>query len=61
MGLSLTCSAFSAAPIKVGGLFDLSGKAQNIGAPTRDVALMVIEKINRQGALARSSQDDSEY
>lgn len=36
-GLMLVGLAVSAAePIRIGGLFDLSGKAQHIGTPTKD-------------------------
>lgn len=38
-------------PIKIGGLFDLTGKAQNIGVATRDVAQMVVDRINKQGGV----------
>jgi branched-chain amino acid transport system substrate-binding protein len=49
----LTAVPFSqgAEPIRIGGLFDLSGKAQHIGTPTRDVAQMIIERINQKGGL----------
>ena len=38
-------------PIRIGGLFDLSGKAQHIGEPTRAVAQLVVDQINRQGGI----------
>jgi branched-chain amino acid transport system substrate-binding protein len=44
-------SASAAEPIRVGGLFDLSGKAQHIGGPTRDVAQMIVDRINKNGGL----------
>lgn len=37
--------------IKIGGLFDLSGKAQHIGAPTKEVAQMVVDRVNKQGGI----------
>ncbi len=37
--------------IKIGGLFDLSGKAQQIGAPTKEVAQMMVDRINKSGGL----------
>jgi branched-chain amino acid transport system substrate-binding protein len=43
--------AQAAEPIRIGGLFDLSGKAQHIGTPTRDVAQLVIERLNKGGGL----------
>lgn len=51
-GLMLIGLAVSAAePIRIGGLFDLSGKAQHIGTPTKDVAMMLIDRINKRGGL----------
>lgn len=41
----------AAEPIRIGGLFDLSGKAQHIGTPTRDVAQMITDRINKNGGL----------
>ena len=38
-------------PIKIGGLFDLTGTASNIGSVTRNVALMGIEEINKHGGV----------
>ncbi|MCX6905885.1 MAG: ABC transporter substrate-binding protein [Verrucomicrobia bacterium] len=35
----------------VGGLFDLSGKAQAIGVSTKDVAEMIVDRINKEGGL----------
>lgn len=46
-----TCAVLAAEPIKIGGLFDLSGKAQHIGAPTREVAQMMVDRINKNGGL----------
>ncbi|NIT42440.1 MAG: ABC transporter substrate-binding protein, partial [Gammaproteobacteria bacterium] len=39
----------AAEPIKIGGFFDLSGTAAFIGTPTKLVAEMVVEKINKEG------------
>jgi branched-chain amino acid transport system substrate-binding protein len=41
----------AAEPIKIGGLFDLSGKAQHIGGPTREVAQMMVDRLNQGGGL----------
>ena len=41
----------AAPPIKIGGLFDLTGKASNVGITTRDVANMIVERINRTGGV----------
>ena len=49
--LAVSVAAAAAPPIKVGGLFDLSGKAANIGQPTKDVAEMVIDRINKGGGI----------
>lgn len=50
--LSLIASgAFAAKEIKIGGLFALSGKASHIGIPTKQVANMVIENINKNGGI----------
>lgn len=52
LGLSLSLIGLSAAePIRLGGLFDLTGPAQQIGVPTKEVALMMVEKLNREGGL----------
>jgi branched-chain amino acid transport system substrate-binding protein len=38
-------------PIRIGGLFDLSGKAQSIGVSTKDVAQMIVDRLNKEGGL----------
>ncbi|MGA6927192.1 MAG: ABC transporter substrate-binding protein, partial [Desulfosarcina sp.] len=38
-------------PIKIGAFFDLSGPAAFIGTPTRLVADMVVDKINKAGGV----------
>jgi len=38
-------------PIKIGAFFDLSGPASFIGTPTKLVAEMVVEKINKEGGI----------
>jgi branched-chain amino acid transport system substrate-binding protein len=46
------CLAISAAePIRLGGLFDLTGPAQQIGVPTKEVALMMVARLNQEGGL----------
>ncbi len=37
--------------IKIGGLFDLTGKAQNVGVSTKEVAQMMVDRINKNGGL----------
>lgn len=43
--------ARSEEPIKVGAFFALSGPASSIGTPTKLVAQMVIDKINKDGGI----------
>ncbi len=38
-------------PVKIGAFFALSGPAASIGAPTKLVALMVVDKINKEGGI----------
>jgi branched-chain amino acid transport system substrate-binding protein len=42
---------FAAEPIKIGAFFALSGPGTNIGTPTKLVAEMVAEKINKEGGI----------
>jgi branched-chain amino acid transport system substrate-binding protein len=51
LAAGLAGAAVAAETIKIGGLFDLSGKAQAIGSVTKDVAQMVVERINKEGGL----------
>lgn len=46
-----TGTALAAEPIKLGAFFDLSGPAANIGTPTKLVAEMVVDKINKAGGV----------
>ncbi len=41
----------AAKEIKIGGLFALSGKAAHVGIPTKQVANMVVDDINRNGGI----------
>ncbi len=43
--------AWSAEPIKIGAFFALSGPAASIGTPTKLVAQMVVDKINKEGGI----------
>jgi len=43
--------ARSEEPIKVGAFFALSGPASSIGTPTKLVAQMVVDKINKEGGI----------
>ena len=43
--------ALAAEPIKIGAFFALSGPAANIGMPTKLVAQMVVDKINKEGGI----------
>ena len=38
-------------PIKIGAFFALSGPAATIGTPTKLVAQMVVDKINKEGGI----------
>ncbi|MDY0039772.1 MAG: ABC transporter substrate-binding protein [Desulforhabdus sp.] len=44
-------NASSQEPIKVGAFFALSGPASSIGTPTKLVAQMVVDKINKDGGV----------
>ncbi len=43
--------ALAAEPIRIGAFFALSGPAANIGTPTKLVAQMVVDKINKEGGI----------
>jgi branched-chain amino acid transport system substrate-binding protein len=43
--------SFAGEPIKIGAFFALSGPAANIGTPTKLVAQMVVDKINKEGGI----------
>ena len=43
--------SFAAEPIKIGAFFALSGPAANIGMPTKLVAQMAADKINKEGGI----------
>ena len=54
--LSMWCSmgvitARAEGPIKIGAFFALSGPAASIGTPTKLVAQMVVDKINKEGGI----------
>jgi len=54
VALVLCCAApaaFAGEPIKIGAFFALSGPAANIGTPTKLVAQMVVDKINKEGGI----------
>jgi branched-chain amino acid transport system substrate-binding protein len=44
-------TALAAEPIKIGAFFDLTGPAANIGTPTKLVAEMVVDKLNKAGGV----------
>jgi branched-chain amino acid transport system substrate-binding protein len=46
-----TAAAHAGEPIKIGAFFDLSGPASNIGTPTKLVADIVVDKINKEGGV----------
>jgi branched-chain amino acid transport system substrate-binding protein len=43
--------SFAGEPIKIGAFFGLSGPAASIGTPTKLVAQMVVDKINKEGGI----------
>jgi len=49
--LSICGHAAAADPIKIGCLFDLSGPAGHIGTPSKYVAEMAVEQINKEGGV----------
>lgn len=49
--LVFATSVFAAAPIKIGGLFSVTGPAAFLGEPERNSAKMVIEEINAAGGI----------
>jgi branched-chain amino acid transport system substrate-binding protein len=54
VALILCCvapAALAGEPIKIGAFFALSGPAANIGTPTKLVAQMVVDKINKEGGI----------
>ncbi len=44
-------SAVAAPPIKIGGLFSVTGPAAFLGEPERNTAQMVVEEINKAGGI----------
>ncbi len=44
-------TAFAQEPIKIGAFFALSGPAATIGTPTKLVAQMVVDRINKEGGI----------
>src|SRR5512147_2579912 len=54
VALALCCLASVSSagePVKIGAFFALSGPAANIGTPTKLVAQMVVDKINKEGGI----------
>ncbi len=46
-------------PIKIGAFFDLSGTNANIGTPTKLVAEMAVEEINKAGGITAGERSSS--
>jgi branched-chain amino acid transport system substrate-binding protein len=44
-------AAFAASPIKIGGLFAVTGPAAFLGEPERNTAKMVVDEINKAGGV----------
>ncbi|MBN2374642.1 ABC transporter substrate-binding protein [bacterium] len=51
LGMANRAMAEDEGPIVIGGLFDLTGPAKHIGLPTKNVADMIVERINKQGGI----------
>ncbi|MFH1059461.1 MAG: ABC transporter substrate-binding protein [Pseudomonadota bacterium] len=51
LAVALAAPAAAAEPIKIGAFFALSGPAAGIGTPTKLVAQMVVDKINKEGGV----------
>lgn len=49
--LCLAAASFAAEPVKIGAFFALSGPAAAIGTPTKLVAQMAADKINKEGGI----------
>jgi branched-chain amino acid transport system substrate-binding protein len=51
LGMLFGSIAFAAAPLKIGGLFAVTGPAAFLGEPERNTAIMVVSEINRMGGI----------
>lgn len=51
MGPAVAPSTAADEPIRIGAFFALSGPASTIGTPTKLVAQLVVDKINKQGGI----------
>ena len=51
LSLFVVQAAFAAAPIKIGGLFAVTGPAAFLGEPERNTAKMVVDEINKAGGV----------
>ncbi len=49
--LLFSANVFAAAPIRIGGLFAVTGPAAFLGEPERNSAKMVVDEINRAGGV----------
>ena len=49
LGSSLCYSA--AGPIKIAGIFALTGRAAHIGTSQRDAVMLAIDEVNQQGGI----------
>lgn len=50
-GMLFGSIAFAAPPLKIGGLFAVTGPAAFLGEPERNTAMMVVSEINRAGGI----------
>lgn len=51
ISLLFAANVFAAAPIKIGGLFAVTGPAAFLGEPERNSAKMVVDEINKAGGV----------
>lgn len=51
LGVAPRVMAEKTGPIRIGGLFALTGPAKHIGLPSKNVADMIVERINKQGGI----------
>ncbi|MCE5198245.1 ABC transporter substrate-binding protein [bacterium] len=51
VSILVSSMAYAGKEIKIGGIFALSGKAAQVGIPTKQVAAMVVDEINKKGGI----------
>lgn len=51
VSFSVASAAFATAPVKIGGLFAVTGPAAFLGEPERNTAKMIVDEINKAGGV----------